>query len=116
MEIEKISSQISESKGSTLMLVLTRKRSEMIRIGDNIVVKVIQTGRSSVKIGIEAPLDVRVLRSELQDEKVTPEPHSAPVTAVLESPPAMHTLADRLKLRRGGFVSGFASQPVLVNP
>jgi carbon storage regulator len=47
------------------MLVLTRKRSEMIQIGENIFVKVIQTGHSTVKIGIEAPADVRVLRAEL---------------------------------------------------
>lgn len=49
------------------MLVLTRKRSEMIQIGDNIVLKVIRTGANSVKIGIDAPADVRVLRSELCD-------------------------------------------------
>lgn len=88
------------------MLVLTRKRSEMIRIGENIVVKVIQTGRSSVKIGIEAPLDVRVLRSELEEKNVTPEPHT---------PPASVSLAERLKLRRAGVVAGFASEPALAN-
>ncbi|MGQ0635618.1 MAG: carbon storage regulator [Planctomycetaceae bacterium] len=47
------------------MLVLTRKRSEMIHIGEQIVVKVIQTGRGSVKLGIDAPKAVRVLRAEL---------------------------------------------------
>lgn len=47
------------------MLVLTRKRSEKILIGDNIVIKVIKAGRNTVKIGIEAPSDVRVLREEL---------------------------------------------------
>ena len=47
------------------MLVLTRKRDEMIRIGDDIVVKVIKTAKGSVKIGIEAPANVRVLRGEL---------------------------------------------------
>lgn len=50
------------------MLVLTRKKSQMIQIGDNIVVKVIQTGRGSVKIGVDAPADVRVLRGELSEE------------------------------------------------
>lgn len=50
------------------MLVLTRKRTEMIQIGENIFVKVIQTGRSTVKIGIEAPSDVRVLRGELMGD------------------------------------------------
>ena len=47
------------------MLVLTRKRSEMIQIGDDVVIKVIRTGRGSVKLGIEAPGHVRVLRAEL---------------------------------------------------
>ena len=47
------------------MLVLTRKKSEMIHIGDNIVVKVISTGRGKVKIGIEAPGEVRVMRAEM---------------------------------------------------
>jgi carbon storage regulator CsrA len=47
------------------MLVLTRKKSEAIRIGENVFVKVIRTGRSTVKIGIEAPANVRVVRGEL---------------------------------------------------
>ena len=51
------------------MLVLTRKQSEMINIGDDIVIKVIRTGHGSVKIGIEAPKDIRVLRSELLTEE-----------------------------------------------
>jgi carbon storage regulator len=37
----------------------------MIQIGENVMIKVIQTGRSIVKIGIEAPDDVRVIRAEL---------------------------------------------------
>lgn len=56
------------------MLVLTRKPAEMIKIGDNIVVKVIKTARGAVKIGIEAPDDVRVIRGELLESSVTPEP------------------------------------------
>ena len=54
------------------MLVLTRKRSEMIQIGENITIKVIRTGRGTVKIGIEAPANVRVLRGELCGEPATP--------------------------------------------
>lgn len=50
------------------MLVLTRKKSQMIQIGEDIIVKVIQTGRSTVKIGIDAPPHVRVLRGELSEE------------------------------------------------
>ena len=47
------------------MLVLTRKKSEMIQIGENITIKVIRTGTKTIKIGIDAPDDVRILRSEL---------------------------------------------------
>ena len=56
------------------MLVLTRKRSEMIRIGDDIVIKVIKTGNGAVKLGIEAPQNVRVLRAELCHEHGEPMP------------------------------------------
>lgn len=47
------------------MLVLTRKQAETIQIGDRITIKVIATGRGKVKLGIDAPADVRVLRGEL---------------------------------------------------
>ena len=47
------------------MLVLTRRRSEMIQIGDDVIIKVIETGPRWVKIGIEAPDNVRVIRAEL---------------------------------------------------
>lgn len=56
------------------MLVLTRKKSEMIQIGDRIVIKVIATGRGKVKIGIDAPADLRVLRAELIGAGRKPQP------------------------------------------
>lgn len=49
------------------MLVLTRKSAETIKIGDDVVIKVIKTGKGTVKIGIEAPQDIRVIRGELID-------------------------------------------------
>ncbi len=48
------------------MLVLTRKKMETIRIGDDITIQVIQTGRGRVKLGIQAPAHLRVLRGELE--------------------------------------------------
>ncbi len=47
------------------MLVLSRKKNETILIGEDVVVKVISTGRGKVKLGIDAPTSVRVLRGEL---------------------------------------------------
>lgn len=52
------------------MLVLSRKTSETILIGEDIVVSVIQVygpaGNPSVKLGIQAPRDVRVDRPEVR--------------------------------------------------
>lgn len=47
------------------MLVLSRKSGQVINIGDDVTVKIIRIGENSVKIGIEAPAHVRVLRSEI---------------------------------------------------
>jgi carbon storage regulator len=67
------------------MLVLTRKQNEMIQIGDHIVVKVIATGRGKVKLGIDAPNHVRVLRAELDQalraNHLPPSRHDADVAA-----------------------------------
>ena len=48
-----------------VMLVLTRKLKESIRIGDNITITVLRVKGNTVRIGIEAPRDVRVVRGEL---------------------------------------------------
>lgn len=50
------------------MLILSRKENESIQIGEDIEIKVVQTARGFVKIGIEAPKSVLVLRKELLDE------------------------------------------------
>jgi carbon storage regulator CsrA len=50
------------------MLVLTRKIDESIVIGDNIVVKVIAIENGNVKLGIEAPKEVAIIRDELLQE------------------------------------------------
>lgn len=47
------------------MLVLSRKQSERIRLGDSIVVTIVRVSGDKVRVGIEAPSDVIVLRDEL---------------------------------------------------
>jgi carbon storage regulator len=49
------------------MLVLTRRESETIRIGKDIVITVVRITGQKVRIGITAPQDVSVLRGELED-------------------------------------------------
>jgi len=48
------------------MLVLSRKQSQRIRVGNSIVVTVVRVSGDKVRIGIEAPDGVRVLREELE--------------------------------------------------
>ena len=49
------------------MLVLSRKSTESIHIGDSIVVTVLEIRGNKVRIGIDAPKAIHVLRSELQN-------------------------------------------------
>ena len=51
------------------MLVLSRKENERLRLGDSIVVTVVRLQGDKVRLGIEAPADVLVLREELQQFK-----------------------------------------------
>jgi carbon storage regulator CsrA len=76
------------------MLVLTRKKSETIQIGEDIYIKVIRTGRTSVKIGIEAPANVRVVRGELLE---SPDPAPAPswCPSAVDQPEALVTCSDQ---------------------
>ena len=62
------------------MLVLTRKLQQQIKIGDQITVTVLRVKGNTVRIGVQAPREVRVVRGELpkmttgQEEAVaTPE-------------------------------------------
>jgi len=50
------------------MLVLARKLNESIVIGDNITIKVVSLENGVVKLGIEAPREVSIIRSELIEE------------------------------------------------
>ena len=50
------------------MLVLTRKAEEKIKIGDNIVVSILSVEGGVVKIGIDAPREVKILRMEVLEQ------------------------------------------------
>ena len=59
------------------MLVLSRKENETIVIDGNIRVTIIHCGRGKVKLGIQAPDHVSIMRAELEqrDERVTGFPN-----------------------------------------
>ena len=58
------------------MLVLTRKVGEEIFIGDRICIKVMEISGSKVRLGIDAPADLRIYREEVM-AKVRSENRSA---------------------------------------
>jgi carbon storage regulator len=58
------------------MLVLSRRCGQRIVVGGNVVVTVVSTRGSRVRIGIEAPLEIGVARQEVwaqSDESSSPE-------------------------------------------
>lgn len=50
------------------MLVLSRKKNEVIVINDNITITVVEVRGDKVRLGIEAPKEIPVHRKEVYDE------------------------------------------------
>ena len=50
------------------MLVLSRKVGERILIGDKICLTVVKIGHGGVRIGVDAPAELAVVREELAEE------------------------------------------------
>ncbi|MGY8748022.1 MAG: carbon storage regulator [Pirellulales bacterium] len=57
------------------MLVLSRKESEKIMLGDSIVLTIVRVSGDRVRLGIQAPSDMLILRKELDPMK-TSEPEN----------------------------------------
>ena len=83
------------------MLILSRRAGEAIRIGGNVRVVVMATGDGSVRLGIDAPGDVTILREELvlevasENLRARAEPRSlADLVEGAGGPPAAHDSAD----------------------
>ena len=47
------------------MLVLTRKAGEKLMIGDDVVITILNVNGGQVSIGIDAPREINIVRSEL---------------------------------------------------
>ena len=60
------------------MLVLTRKLMEKLFIGEDICVTIVRIEGGQVRLGIDAPRDVSVVRSELVPQRQAPRPRSIP--------------------------------------
>lgn len=49
------------------MLVLARKKGQLLRIGDNVIISIVDVQGDQVRLGISAPREIQVLRQELYD-------------------------------------------------
>jgi len=98
------------------MLVLTRKQNEKIRIGDSIVITVVRMKGKGVRLGIEAPSDVNILRGELVFETTAEEntkentKENTAAKVVVEEPTQDQTIRKTAKARVNGSHRNSASE------
>lgn len=71
-----------------IMLILSRRESESVHLGDDIVLTIVRVSGEKVRIGIQAPPHVKVLRNELDvdvnkvpaaPQKVEPAARTTPI-------------------------------------
>jgi carbon storage regulator len=82
------------------MLVLTRRSEESIVIGGNIVVTILGVEGEKVKLGIEAPREIAILRKELT-EVIQQQNRLAEKLNAMPAPPDFKGLRDLLAGEEG---------------
>jgi carbon storage regulator len=55
------------------MLILSRRESERVYLGDDIVLTIVRVSGDKVRIGVEAPANVKILRNELDAASQPPK-------------------------------------------
>jgi len=55
------------------MLVLSRKAGQKLQIGDNVTITILEVHGNTVRVGVEAPREIRVLRGELDSWQDQPQ-------------------------------------------
>lgn len=58
------------------MLVLSRKPGEKILVGDNVTITIVRIGPNTVRLGIEAPREMNIVREELCSGAAPHDPQS----------------------------------------
>ena len=61
---------IIDSRRQSLMLVLGRKPGEYVMIGKDIMVKVIKSDEGDLRLAIDAPKCINIIRGEIYEDKV----------------------------------------------
>jgi carbon storage regulator CsrA len=76
------------------MLVLTRKLQQQIKIGEQITVTILRVKGSTVRVGVQAPRDVRVIRGELPKEQPEAEVAASEESTIIEFRVPVEALAE----------------------
>jgi carbon storage regulator len=80
------------------VLILSRREAECIHLGEDIVLTIVALGNDKVRIGVQAPPGIRILRSELEVESATlPMPTQQPKLSI---PTTARGLADMIRARK----------------
>lgn len=86
------------------MLVISRCLNSAVRIGDNVIVKVLRIGQKRVTLGVDAPPEVSVRREEVSDQPPSSR-EAVPAldlrVLVVEDTPVHALLIERVLSRRG---------------
>lgn len=86
------------------MLRITRRAGERIRVGDNVIVEVVEVRGGTVRLGIDAPRSVPVYREELWLEVM------AENQAAAQAPERLPNVAVRLRPGGAGEAPGGAGE------
>jgi carbon storage regulator CsrA len=54
------------------MLILSRREAESVCLGDDVIVTIVSVGNDKIRIGVQAPAGVRILRKELEIRQESP--------------------------------------------
>ena len=70
------------------MLVLSRKPGERILIGDDVAVTIVRIGPNTVRLGIDAPKNLNIVREELCESKAPSQRSQAAAATATHTPVA----------------------------
>jgi carbon storage regulator len=96
-----------------LMLVLTRRRGEKLVLPDlGISIEILDTHKNQVRIGIDAPRHITVLREEVHARSKALRPHHAGRQAL--PPPASHLVAIPRRVLQDQTQAAAVDDPLIV--
>jgi carbon storage regulator len=61
-----LKNKVIHGNGISVMLILSRRESERVYLGEDIVLTIVRVNGDKVRIGVEAPSNVKILRTELE--------------------------------------------------